>query len=188
MITLVLALAVAIQAPDSGRAARWERALNQTTDSLNRIRSATAGFRVDLGSASPDLILVRAAHVRAACGAAAAPLKAVEDLLDGEVYNVHAQHEQSQLRAGSVDLLRALERCEREWKVPADSLRVLGALSQRTAGRGLGTLPGAGSSVHEAGGVGPRASRALMWERGSLWIHNSTLCGRTSVTTSEDHA
>ena len=126
MITLVLALAVAIQAPDSARAARWERALNQTTDSINRIRGATAGFRVDLGSASPDLILVRAAHVRAACGAAAAPLKAVEDLLDGEAYSVHAQHEQSQLRAGGVDLHRALERCEREWKVPADSLRAWG--------------------------------------------------------------
>lgn len=133
MITLVLALAVAIQAPDSARAARWERALNQTTDSLNRIRGATAGFRVDLGSASPDLILVRAAHVRAACGAAAAPLKAVEDLLDGDVYNVHAQREQSQLRSGSVDLHRALERCEREWRAPdhpqasdADSLRAWG--------------------------------------------------------------
>jgi hypothetical protein len=126
MITLALALAVALQAPDSARAARWERALNQTTDSINRIRGATAGFRVDLGSASPDLILVRAAHVRAACGSAAAPLKTVEDLLDGEVYNVHAQREQSQLRAGSVDLHRALERCEREWKVPADSLRAWG--------------------------------------------------------------
>ena len=166
MITLVLALAVAIQAPDSARAARWERALNHTTDSLNRIRGATAGFRVDLGSASPDLILVRAAHVRAACGAAAAPLKAVEDLLDGEVYNAHAQHEQSQLRAGSVDLHRALERCEREWKVPADSSSRLGTVSQCTAGRGAGTLPGAGPRVHEARGVGQKAPRALMWERG----------------------
>jgi hypothetical protein len=133
MITLVLALAVAIQAPDSARAARWERVLNQTTDSLNRIRGATAGFRVDLGSASPDLILLRAARVRATCGAAAAPLKAVEDLLDGEVYSPHAQLQQTQLRSGSVDLRRALERCGREWRAPdhprasdADSLRAWG--------------------------------------------------------------
>jgi hypothetical protein len=133
MTTLFLALAVAIQSPDSARAARWERALNHTTDSLNRIRGATAGFRVDLGSASPDLILVRAAHVRAACGAAATPLKAVEDLLDGEVYSPHARLQQTQLRSGSVDLHRALERCEREWRAPdhprasdADSLRAWG--------------------------------------------------------------
>jgi len=133
MITLVLALAVALQAPDSARAARWEHALSRTADSLNRIRGATAGFRVDLGSASHDLILVRAAHVRATCGAANAPLKAMEALLDGEVYSPRAQREQAQLRSGSIGLRRALERCEREWRTleqppvnDADSLRAWG--------------------------------------------------------------
>ena len=85
MIALMLTLAVAVQAPDSARAARWERAINQTTDSLDRMRGATAGFRADLTSASPDLVLVRAATVRAACQGAGAPLAELDGLLGAEV-------------------------------------------------------------------------------------------------------
>ena len=61
MTAFVLALAVLLQAPDSARTARWERALNETTDSLDRVRGAAAAFRVDLANASHDLVLVRAA-------------------------------------------------------------------------------------------------------------------------------
>jgi hypothetical protein len=133
MIRLVLALAVALQAPDSARTARWERALNQTTDSLDRIRGAVAGFRVDLGHASPDLVLVRAAQVRTSCDGAGAPLQTVEQLLSGEVYRPRAQREQARLLSGTAELRRVLARCEQEWQAPkhptvsdADSLRAWG--------------------------------------------------------------
>jgi hypothetical protein len=133
MITLLLALTVAVQATDSARAAHWGRVLNQTSDSLDRIRGATAGFRVDLANASPDLILVRAAQVRATCVDAVAPLQTVEALLTSEVYSTKARREQSRLISGTTELRRALDRCQREWLVPtrpvqrdADSLRAWG--------------------------------------------------------------
>jgi hypothetical protein len=133
MLTLVFALAVALQAPDSARAARWERALNETTDSLDRVRGAAAAFRVDLGNASHDLVVVRAAQVRASCGGASAPLRAVEQLLAEEVYDVRTRGAQERLRSGTTDLRRALSRCEREWQAGprptvsgADSLRAWG--------------------------------------------------------------
>jgi len=133
MITLAFALAVALQAPDSARAARWERALNQTTDSLDRIRGATAGFRVDLGNASPDLVLVRAAQVSSTCGSAVPPLQSMEALLGSEVYSSRARREQTRLRSGTAELRQVLTRCVREWRAPprpvardADSLRAWG--------------------------------------------------------------
>lgn len=133
MLTFVLALAVALQAPDSARAGRWERALNETTDSLDRVRGAAATFRVDLDNASHDLVLVRAAHVRAACSAADAPLQVLEQLLTNEVYDHSARGAQERLRSGTTELRRALSRCRREWQAGprpttsgADSLRAWG--------------------------------------------------------------
>jgi hypothetical protein len=133
MIMLVIALAVALQAPDSARTGRWQRALNQTTDSLDRLRGASAGFRVDLANASPDLVLARAAQVRATCSAAVPPLQSLEALMAGEVYSPRARREQTQLRAGTAQLRQVLARCEREWLAPphparrdADSLRAWG--------------------------------------------------------------
>lgn len=133
MMLFALALAVALQAPDSVRAARWERALNATTDSLDRVRGAAAAFRVDLGNASHDLVLVRAAQVRATCSGADAPLQAVEQLLTVEVYEPRARGAQERLRSGTTELRRVLSRCEREWHAGtrpttsgADSLRAWG--------------------------------------------------------------
>lgn len=133
MMTFVLALALALQAPDSARAPRWERALNQTTDSLDRVRGAAAAFRVDLGNASHDLVLVRAAQVRNTCRAADAPLQMLERLLTDEVYDRNARGAQERLRSGTTDLRRTLSRCQREWQAGprptvsgADSLRAWG--------------------------------------------------------------
>jgi hypothetical protein len=133
MMMFALALAVALQAPDSARAVRWERALNETTDSLDRIRGAAAAFRVDLGNASHDLVLVRAAQVRATCGSADAPLQALEQLLTDEVYDPRARNAQQRLRSGTTELRRTMSRCEREWQAGqrptaagADSLRAWG--------------------------------------------------------------
>lgn len=131
MMTFLLALAVALQAPDSARAPRWERALNETTDSLDRVRGAAAAFRVDLGNASHDLVLVRAAQVRATCRAADAPLQVLERLLTDEVYDRNARGAQERLRSGTTELRRTLSRCQREWQAHpiangADSLRAWG--------------------------------------------------------------
>lgn len=133
MISLFFALAVAAQAPDTARVGRWERLLNQTTDSLDRIRGAAAGFRTDLENASPALVLVRAAQVRATCGAAAPSLQTLEAWLGREEYSPSARREQAQLRRGTAELRSALARCEREWQPmqrpvlrDADSLRAWG--------------------------------------------------------------
>ncbi|HSD32835.1 MAG TPA: hypothetical protein VLB49_13045 [Gemmatimonadales bacterium] len=133
MMTFALVLAVALQAPDSARAVRWERALNETTDSLDHVRGAAAAFRVDLRNASHDLVVVRAAQVRATCGAADAPLQALERLLTGEVYDPRARSAQERLRSGTTELRRTLTRCQREWQTGsrptisgADSLRAWG--------------------------------------------------------------
>lgn len=132
-MTLVLALAVALQTPDSARAERWQRVLNATTDSLDRVRGAAAAFRVDLRSASHDLVLVRAAQVRTSCGGADAPLQSVAQLLAEGIYEPRARSAQERLRSGTVELRRVLGRCEREWQAPprptasdADSLRAWG--------------------------------------------------------------
>lgn len=133
MLTFILALAVALQAPDSARAVRWERALNETTDSLDRVRGAAAAFRVDLGNASHELVLVRAAQLRTTCSAADAPLQALERLLTDEVYDSGARRSQERLRSGTAELRRALSRCQREWQAGprptvsgVDSLRAWG--------------------------------------------------------------
>lgn len=133
MMSFALALVVALQTPDGARAVRWERALNATTDSLDRVRGAAAAFRVDLGNASHDLVLARAAQVRATCGAAGAPLQSLEQLLTTEVYDPRSRSAQERLLSGTTELRRALSRCEREWQAGqrptvagADSLRAWG--------------------------------------------------------------
>jgi hypothetical protein len=133
MMMFAFVLAVALQAPDSARAVRWERAMNATTDSLDRVRGAAAAFRVDLGNASHDLVLVRAAQVRATCGAADGSLQALEQLLTDEVYDPRARNAQERLRSGTTELRRTLSRCQREWQTGprptvsgADSLRAWG--------------------------------------------------------------
>lgn len=133
MIPVILALALAAQAPDSARQSRFERALNGATAALDRLRGAVAGFRTDLPSASPNLVLHRAARVHSACRDVGVALNAVDSLLAGGVYVSRARREQNELERGGVELRRVLARCEREWSVPtpgtisaADSLREWG--------------------------------------------------------------
>jgi len=153
MSLLLFALAVAAQAPDGARQARYEGVFNQATDSLDRVRGAAAGFRTDLPSASPELVLQRAARVHDSCRSADAALLQVESLLADGLYTPRVAREQAQLRSGTVELRRVLGRCRREWAVPqlptradADTLRAWGPY--RTAQldgalrRYLGTLRG----------------------------------------------
>ncbi len=133
MISVIPALAVAAQAPDSARQVRYEVVLNSATAALDQLRGVTAGFRTDLPSASPDLVLRRAERVRITCQDVDGVLVKLESLLAEGVYARHAQREQVELRKGGSELRRVLARCEREWRVPtpptvavADSLRAWG--------------------------------------------------------------
>ncbi len=133
MMLLLFTLAVAAQAPDSVRQARFERLLKQATDSLDGVRGAAASFRTDLPSASPELVLGRAARVYVGCRGADAALLQVDTLLAGGVYSRAAASEQAQLQRATAELRRVLGRCQREWTVPpspsaatADSLRAWG--------------------------------------------------------------
>lgn len=129
----MFALAVAAQASDSAHRVRYERVLNNATDALDRLRGVTAGFRTDLPSASPDLVVERAERVRASCREVGTALDGVDSLLAEGVYVSHARREQSALKDGGAELGRVVARCEREWSVPtprtmavADSLRAWG--------------------------------------------------------------
>ena len=137
MIQTLLALAVFAQAPsalpDSTRQALYERRLSQAVDSLGVMRGAVTAFPIDLERASPDLVLVRAARVRASCGGANAALEQVATLLAAGVYSRRARTEQVKLQSGTATLRRTLERCQREWASPdpptragADSLKAWG--------------------------------------------------------------
>ena len=133
MISLLFALAVVAQAPDSAWKARFQLVLKQATDSLGGVRGAVAGFRNDLSSASSELVLARAARLHVSCRGADAALVEVQSLLAGGAYTHNAKREQTQLRNETVELRRVLARCEREWAVPqrpstaaADTLRAWG--------------------------------------------------------------
>ena len=133
MIPVIFALAVAAQGPDSVRQLQYERGLNGATDALDRLRGVTAGFRTDLPSASPELVLQRAERVHSSCRDVSVALNGVDSVLAEGVYASHAQREQNELKRGGVELRRVLARCEREWNVPtprtitaADSLRAWG--------------------------------------------------------------
>jgi hypothetical protein len=133
MTALLLAIAVLAQSPDSARQARYEGVLNQATDSLDRVRGASAAFRTDLGSASRSLVLERASKVQASCRAAGSALRTVAALLDEGVYAPRAARQQADLRRGTTELRRTLERCQRDWAATeraspaqADSLRAWG--------------------------------------------------------------
>jgi hypothetical protein len=134
VISIILALAIAAQTPDSARQARYERTLNNATDALDRLRGAAADFRADLPSASTDLILQRAERVRGSCRDAGAAVIAVDSLLAEGPYDRNALRQQAELRSGGTAVRRALTRCERDWNarqhrtatVAADSLRAWG--------------------------------------------------------------
>lgn len=133
MIPWILVVSVAAQAPDSARTARWEQALAATTDSLDRVRGAAMGFRVDLDNASSDLVLTRAAQLRTSCARADEALRDLERLLEEGVYSPRARDAQARLRGGTAEMRRTLARCQREWQASApprageaDSLKAWG--------------------------------------------------------------
>lgn len=130
-MTSLLALALVAQTPaappppagDTVRQARYERALSGVSDSLDVLRGALAAFRVDLESASPDLVLTRSSRVRESCHGAGIALQHVSAMLAAGVYAEHAKTQQQRLESGTSDLRRTLERCEREWATPGRAIR-----------------------------------------------------------------
>lgn len=110
MFALALLLWTTPQLPDSTLVA-----------SFSAVRSAAARFRQDLPKASPQLVLARAQHVRAAC---IGTRTAADSLAPRLTRDPAAQ-------AVLAALQRALQTCEREWEthgphVNADSLRAWG--------------------------------------------------------------
>ena len=123
----LLWVAIAPQNPDS---VRFAHALKAADDSLTGVRRAAAGLRADLATASPALVLSRAARQRAHCTGARAAVTDLQQVLGSRLYTPRANAAQQALRTEAAAVRQALERCEREWAsgagpepARADSLR-----------------------------------------------------------------
>src|SRR2546430_533241 len=120
------------QHPDSAKAARVERVITATTDSISRLRSAAYGFRLDLQAVSAALVLERAQRVHDGCTGAVAGLESLLRVLTVETLTPRAGAEQARLRLAAMDLRRTLQQCRRDWEprpasqTLADSLRAWG--------------------------------------------------------------
>jgi len=120
------------QAPDSTKAARVERVILASSDSISRLRQAAYGFRLDLQEISQALVLQRAQRVQNGCSGAVAGLESLLRVLNVEMLTPRAGAEQARLRLAAMDLRRTLQQCRRDWepKPPsqtlADSLRAWG--------------------------------------------------------------
>ena len=128
---ILLAVWLAVQAPDSVTRVHWENTLRATSDSLDQVRGAIATFRADLEPASSALVLQRAERVNTGCMGAHRALQSLQALL-GTPYTSKSAHEQADLRSSTGHLLATMEQCGKEWTsapgtaARADSLRVWG--------------------------------------------------------------
>ena len=111
---ILLALWLAVQTPDSATRVRWDKSLQATTDSLDRVRGAVTTFRADLELASAVLVLQRAGEVNTACAGAHRVLQDLQSLL-GSSYSPKSAREQADLRSSAGQMLGTLARCQREW-------------------------------------------------------------------------
>src|SRR2546430_15489085 len=92
LVALIVAAAAptSIQAPDSAKAARVERVILASSDSITRLRQAAAEFRLDLQSTSPALVLQRAQRVQNGCPGAVSRLRSLPRALNGGVPTARA--------------------------------------------------------------------------------------------------
>lgn len=128
-ILSLLWVAIAPQNPDS---VRFSQALKAVEDSLTGVRRAGAALRTDLATASPALVLTRAARQQAQCLGARGAVSDLQRALGSRVYTPRAANAQHALRAETAVLRQALDACDREWSparrgvseaMHADSLR-----------------------------------------------------------------
>src|SRR5256885_14932750 len=117
LVALIVAAAAPtpIQAPDCAKAARGERVILASSDSITRLRQAAAGFRLDLQSTSPALVLERAQRVQNGCSGAVSGLESLLRVLNVEMLTPRAGAEQARLRLAAMDLRRTLQQCRRDW-------------------------------------------------------------------------
>lgn len=122
--------ALAAQAPDTG-AARLAGAMRALNDSLSEVRGAAAAFRADLGQASRELVIARAARVRGRCTGAHGAALQVDRAFASAPYTGASRTARASLERELGELRGALRRCVREHDagpsyVRADSIKAWG--------------------------------------------------------------
>ncbi len=117
MLAMLVALwtASALQAPDTAKRARYANALHAVSDSLDRVRGAAAGFRLDLSHASRELVRARAHRMRQSCSGALRAAEQFDGVLASGPYEAAARTEQAHLRRELEQLRRALRQCQRDF-------------------------------------------------------------------------
>ena len=113
MLTPLLALwAVAsAQTPDTAVGARRTAALHALRDSVAAVQAAALAFRVDLGTASSDLVLARARRVHQRCDGARRTARSLALLLAGTPPRASEQRARRDLG----ELERVLQQCDRDY-------------------------------------------------------------------------
>lgn len=122
------------QAADSAVLRRYGEAVNATADTIDLLRGFAQAFRSDLQTASPNMVLDRAASVQNACNSAVSSIRRLQGMLAARTISTIplAVRSQAKLRATSVETVAALERCAHNWQplprtdARADSLRAWG--------------------------------------------------------------
>jgi len=130
-LVLLVAWAVATQAPDSVARARVGDAVTALGDSLTALAGAGAAFTRDLNVSSRQAVLTRASDVRERCVAARAAAGEVDRVYTAHSAVVAADSGMPEYRRELSRLTAELARCESEWRTPyvaavADSLRAWG--------------------------------------------------------------
>ena len=115
---VVLWAALAAQAPDTAKLARYGTALRRVHDSLTVVQGAAAMFQADLVNASQDLVISRATRLRQHCAGAWREAGRLDSL---PALGARMHREVAALRV-------ELARCEREfttgpWYERADSVK-----------------------------------------------------------------
>jgi len=117
MLATLLGLwaALAVQAPDSAKTARYSADLRALDDSLGAVRGAAAQFRADLTYASPDLVIARAQRMRGRCLGGQAAAARLDSTLAAGPYLARAAHAEARLRRDLAAVRRALGECRRDF-------------------------------------------------------------------------
>ena len=127
---LVLWAVVAAQAPDSALRARYTAALHGLDDSLAAVAAAAVAFRVDLGTASRDLVLARARRLHLRCAAAGRVAQSLAALFATAPYSAATHGAELRARRDLFALQRVLRGCARDYDpaagANADTLKAWG--------------------------------------------------------------
>lgn len=119
MLGTLLALwtALAAQGPDSAARARYALALKNFDDSLAAVHAAAVAFRVDLATASRELVLARARRLELRCAAGRRAADSLAALLKAGTFTASQRVAAARARRdlGAVDAMLAA--CERDYDI-----------------------------------------------------------------------